>query len=74
MNAYITAQLTHQHQAELLREADNARLARLARYGGEVDFGGPVQQDPWERLALAVNGAAAAIRTAASTLVAAASH
>jgi hypothetical protein len=74
MNAYITNQLTHQHQAELLREADRARLARLARYGGEVDFGGPVRQNPRARLALALGGAAAAILATASVVVAATAH
>ena len=48
MNAYFTQELTRQHQAELLRQAEHARLApTLARYGGEVEFGGPVK--PTER-------------------------
>src|SRR6476619_1607694 len=54
MNAYFTQELTRQHQAELLREAENARLARIARYGGEVNFGGPVKRDGRVRLVAAL--------------------
>jgi hypothetical protein len=72
MNAYITHQLSRQHQAELLREADHARLARIARYGGEAEFRGPVRHDPHQRLMLALSGAVAAILATASMVVAAA--
>lgn len=71
MNAYFTQEITRQHQADLLREADNARLARTARYGGEVAFGGPVKRDGKIRLALALSGAAAGILATASVVMAA---
>ena len=72
--AYITQNLTHQHQAELLREADRARLARIARYGGEVQFGGPVSPNRRTRIALALGGAAAAILATGSVVLAAVGH
>ncbi len=71
MNAYFTQEITRQHQADLLREADNGRLARTARYGGEVAFGGPVKRDGKIRLALALSGAAAGILATASVVMAA---
>jgi len=74
MNAYITQNLSHQHQAELLREADRARLARIARYGGEVEFGGPIKPSRRTRLALALGGAAAAILATGSVVLAAVAH
>jgi hypothetical protein len=72
--AYITQNLSHQHQAELLREADRARLARLARSGGEVEFGGPVSPNRGIRIALAIGGAAAAILATGSVVLAAVAH
>jgi hypothetical protein len=39
MDTYFTQELTRQHHADLLREADHARLVKIARRGGEVDFG-----------------------------------
>ena len=72
MNAYFTQELTRQHQAELMREAERGRLARMARYGGEVDFGGPVKHDSRARLVVALGGAAAAVLATASVVLAAA--
>ena len=69
MNAYFTQDLTRQHQAELLREAENARLARTARYGGEVNFGGPVKGNSRVRLVVALGGAAALIIATASVVL-----
>ena len=69
MNAYFTQELTRQHQAELLREAENARLARTARYGGEVNFGGPVKGNSKVRLAVALGGAATLIIATASVVL-----
>jgi hypothetical protein len=69
MNAYFTQELTRQHQAQLLREADNARLARIARYGAEVNFGGPVKRDGRVRLVAALGGAAAGILATASVVL-----
>ena len=71
MNAYFTQELTRQHQAELLREAEQARLARTARYGGEVAFGGPVKRNSKTRLVIALSGAAAGILATASVVLAA---
>ena len=70
MDAYFTQELTRQHQADLLREADRARLARIARYGGEVEFGGPAGQNGRARLVLALVGAAAGILVTASAVLA----
>lgn len=69
MNAYFTQDLTRQHQAELLREAENARLARTARYGGEVNFGGPIKGNSRVRLVVALGGAAALIIATASVVL-----
>jgi len=74
MNAYFTQELTRQHQAELMREAEKARLARIARYGGEVGFGGPVNRNSKTRLIIALSGAAAGILATASVVMAAAVH
>ena len=72
MNAYFTQELTRQHQAELLRQAEHARLARLARYGGEVEFGGPVKPTSGRtRMILALGGAAAGVLATASVVLAA---
>ena len=72
MNAYFTQELTRQHQSELLRQAEHARLARLARYGGEVEFGGPVKPTSGRtRMILALGGAAAGVLATASVVLAA---
>ncbi|MDP9483986.1 MAG: hypothetical protein M3P84_12290 [Chloroflexota bacterium] len=68
MDAYFTQELTRQHQADLLREADRGRLAKIAR-GGEVDFGG-ANQNGRGRLLLAFGGAAAAILATATAVLA----
>ena len=69
MNAYIAQEMTRQHQADLLREADNGRLAKIARQGGEVDFGG-ANQNGRGRLILALGGAAAGILATATVVLA----
>jgi hypothetical protein len=69
MNAYFTQELTRQHQADLLREAHQGRLAKIAREGGEVAFGGPIQNGRG-RLILALGGAAAAILATATAVIA----
>jgi hypothetical protein len=69
MDAYFTQELTRQHQADLLREADRGRLARIAREGGEVDFGGS-NHNGRVRLILALGGAAAGILATAATVIA----
>jgi hypothetical protein len=69
MDAYFTQELTRQHQADLLREADRGRLAKIAREGGEVDFGG-ANQNGRSRLILALGGAAAAVLATATAVLA----
>ncbi|MEA2536362.1 MAG: hypothetical protein QOF11_596 [Chloroflexota bacterium] len=69
MNAYLTHQMALEHQADLLREADHNRLAKLARQGGEVDFGDANPHRP-PRLILALGGAAAAILATATAVLA----
>ncbi len=69
MDAYFTQELTRQHQADLLREADRGRLAKIAREGGDVDFGGS-HQNGRGRLILALGGAAAAILATATVVLA----
>lgn len=72
MNAYFAPELTRQHQAELLRDAEHARLVRTARYGGEVAFGQPLgPSHKRARLVLAFGGAAAGIIATASMVLAA---
>ena len=69
MDAYFTQELTRQHQADLLREADRGRLAKIAREGGNVDFGGS-NQNGRGRLILALGGAAAAVLATATAVLA----
>jgi hypothetical protein len=72
MNASFTHELTPFHQAGLLRDAQRARLARTARYGGEVAFGGPIKPiNSRTRLVLALGAAAAGILATASAVLAA---
>ena len=56
-NHYATELLVSQHQAELRHEADQDRLARLARHGGPArgprsDGSGRSRPRWWERLRL----------------------
>lgn len=69
MDAYFTQELTRQHQADLLREADRGRLARIARQGGEVDFGG-ANDNGRGRLILALGSAAVGILATATVVLA----
>jgi imidazolonepropionase-like amidohydrolase len=72
MNASFTHELTPYYQAGLLREAQRARLARTARYGGEVAFGGPIKPvNSRTRLVFALGVAATGILVTASAVLAA---
>jgi len=68
MDTYITRQLTDQHQAKFLREAEQYRLVRAARAGG-VSFSGPIKQDRRIRVVLAMGSAAAGILATAALVV-----
>lgn len=69
MNAYFTQELTRQHQSDLLREAEHGRLVKIARQGGEVDFGGP-DRNGRTRMILALGSAAAGILATATVVLA----
>lgn len=69
MNAYFTQELARQHQADLLREADMGRLAKIARQGGEASFGGG-NRNGRSRLILTLGGAAAAVLATATAVLA----
>jgi hypothetical protein len=68
MNAYVSQQLSNQHQAELLREAAQARLARSARSGGAA-FSGPVVRHQRIRMVVALSAAAAGILATATAVL-----
>jgi hypothetical protein len=68
MNTYVSQELTRSHQADLMREADRTRLAKVARQARVHSTPEP-RWSGKRRLVLAIGGAAAAmIATAAAVL------
>ncbi len=63
MNIYFSQEYARHHQAELVREADRARLAKIAREGAD---GRPTTAISRRRVVLALGAAAAGILATAS--------
>ena len=71
MNAYTSLQYTRQHHAELQHEADQVRLAKVARAAAKATrTTGPTDQRSRNRLVLAVAGGATAIVATAGAILA----
>ncbi len=65
MNAYVTQRFVEEHQSRLLAEAQEARLAKLARSSSSST---PSDSRPARRLAAAAGAVALALAMAASVL------
>ncbi len=66
MNIYFSQEYTRHHQAELVREADRARLAKIARHAADA---GPTTIAGRRRVVLALGAAAAGILATASAVL-----
>ena len=66
MNIYFSQEYARHHQAELVREADQARLAKIAR---RVPDNGSTTISGRHRVVLALGAAAAGIHAAASAVL-----
>lgn len=66
MNVYFSHEYTRHHQAELVREADRARLAKIARHAADD---GPTTIAGRRRVVLALGVAAAGILATASAVI-----
>ncbi len=71
MNAYTSLQYTRQHQAELQHEADQVRLAKVARTWAKANQStNPTARPSRGRLALAIASGATAILATAGAILA----
>jgi len=66
MNVYFSQEYTRHHQAELVREADQARLAKIARHAADD---GPTTAAGRRRVVLALGAAVVGILATASAVL-----